>query len=416
MYKLKWRTLFNGEFVLHTHKLGNNGNKQISITSNNTLKNLFLPALGIGLGLTALINGAAPSLILASIPVLANVRTIVPNEKAVPAQVLFTDEYKKKDVKFFYKDVDRIINSLPSDFEENDAIYRGMTLDKFEDLKRILIKGLQVNKSNYNYIYFSKDIETAIDYSTEYDFGHLPIIVKMCSDYYSKLGPVVKYSSDISASDIDEVIVWAELDGKLGWWRAVLDASGKVILQPTDNMEIITTKEKRSEEGITLRTNIDQKYISAKVLFEDEGKNFSIRTDDPSMIPSDFEEEGVLYRGMALNNYEDLKRIFKEGLQGSKTVYGSGKVYFTDVLYTAIGYSLRFEFGDTLVLIKTKKKKKDSEIESSHFFAFKNISSDEITDIMVFATLDGKKGWWRAQLDGKGEVVLTPTDNMKIIE
>ncbi|MCR5504262.1 MAG: hypothetical protein K6E94_01615, partial [Elusimicrobiaceae bacterium] len=205
------------------------------------LQNLLMPAIIGGLGLTMLLNGMPlPALTLASLPLLASTRPITNQTNGISAKVLFTDEYKKKDVKFFYKDVDRIINSLPSDFEGNDAIYRGMTLDKFEDLKRILIKGLQVNKSNYNYIYFSKEIETAIDYAAEYDYGHLPIIVKMRSDYYSKLGPVVKYSSDISASDIDEVIVWAELDGKLGWWRAQLNGKGEVVLQPTDNMQAIT--------------------------------------------------------------------------------------------------------------------------------------------------------------------------------
>lgn len=564
----------------------------------------------------------------------------VNNQNERSAKVLFTEKYKDKGVKFFYKDLESIIERLPSDFEENNAIYRGMTLNKFEDLKRLFVSGLQVNKSNYNYIHFSREIETAIDYSTEYDYGHLPIIIKMHNDYYTKLGPVVKFSANIPASDIDEVIVWAELDGKLGWWKAVLDNKGEVVLHATDNMATVeesskevaapaekqtdfttgniigvltkedtqnmqrifgkdlfalwqdyynklslsqtdgkgtnqevnkitannygqyleeilkassdrentyngvklSTVKKNKKEGYALinqpafdekqkenfyqvlqqiwegtlkpltaqrrqgtnwnaylrkrldaniatiaylfanimpleeksfsavaalvhalyetagikaapikdkralalyaiskdyddytenfrnsfdgnfvnidaNANIQTNAMSAKMLFTQEYKNTPLFLDDPANmynnLPPGFEEEGVFYRGRIFdeNGYEKFTQMFTQGLKGENATHGHGMVFATDLVKMAIyPYSLRTQHGHIPVIVKIKANKDNIPVHAgSNEFTFQNISPEEISEILVWV----QNKWYKAQVSNNGEVVLHATDNIK---
>ncbi len=177
--------------------------------------------------------------------------TSTPKLKGISAEILFTKEYKNKllteeyeQVTFFYYDIEHVMTYLPSDFIENKAIYRGMTLEKYEDLKRIFVKGLELSRSAHDNIFFSRDIKVAIGYSINYNWGHLPVIIKKHRRYYSNVDPnyndfghIVRYFKSIPYKNIDDVLVWAQIDGKLGWWRVSLDENGEVILHPTDNMK-----------------------------------------------------------------------------------------------------------------------------------------------------------------------------------
>ncbi|MBO7604948.1 MAG: hypothetical protein J6S61_00580 [Elusimicrobiaceae bacterium] len=158
--------------------------------------------------------------------------------------------------------------------------------------------------------------------------------------------------------------------------------------------------------------------ISAKFLFTDEYKKYYFSVDDEERmeeyLPSGFEEETVLYRGMTLSNYEDLKNIFIDGLPGSKTINGGGKVCFTSDLKFALDYSLQYEFGYLPIIIKSIKSERNNP--PKYILKFNNFSSKYISDILVWATLDGKKGWWRVSLDANGEVVLQPTDKMITVD
>ncbi|MBO4707433.1 MAG: zeta toxin family protein [Elusimicrobiaceae bacterium] len=248
---------------------GNAGKTWEEVSSSNIVEqknsNKLLPklsgwvlpaAVGIGLLAFSLANPSTAPIALAAVPLLANTQPLGPDQTdndAISAKVLFTDEYKNKNVYFHYRDIEEIIASLPPDFEEENAIYRGMTLKNYKDLMRLFTTGLLVDKSGYNYIHFSRRIEDTIDYSTEYEYGHLPVLIKMYSDY-KMLAPIVKYAKNIPAKDIAEVLVWAELDGKLGWWKAV-SVDGKIVLRPTENMRTVETPAVSATSGEKLSSN-----------------------------------------------------------------------------------------------------------------------------------------------------------------
>ena len=213
----------------------------------------LLPIIGLALFTAALINSitspfamaAMGTGLLASTFPIGGVDNPLANRNGdddgdIPAKVLFTQEYKDKDIYFIWKDMQRVIAALPSGFEGENKIYRGMTLGKYEDLKELFTVGLLGSRTiNGNgEVYFSNNIDTGIGYSTQYAFGHLPVLVKKHQD--NMMRSFISYD-DVAAEDIEEILVWAELNGKLGWWRAVLDNNGEVVLQPTDNMQLVNT-------------------------------------------------------------------------------------------------------------------------------------------------------------------------------
>ena len=257
--------------------------------------------------------------------------------------------------------MNRIIPSLPQDFQEDGYMYRGMAFKNYEDLKTIFTTGLLLSKSTYNNIYFSDDIVTGVDHSIQYNFGHLPVVVKMRGDHGDRQGTTVTFPSDVPAGEIYDVIVWGKIDGKKGWWRASLNNNGEVVLQPTENMETVDAASFKLNSkpdfekyilptmGVALlaatlsntvtapfalatlplfvsteplagnqSTIQSEQGISAKILFTGEYKNKKIRfyrSDIEQVkkhLPSGFEEKEAIYRGMNLSSYTDLQNILKE--------------------------------------------------------------------------------------------------------
>ena len=240
-----WRAQLNnkGEVVLQpTDNMQAITAPKVKSPSNSTPKsyNFLIPAIIGGLGLTMLLSGnIAPTLALASLPLLASTRPIINQNSAIPAKGLFTKEYIESYM--FMDDAEPTTDYLPSDFEEDDVLYRGMTLgvNGYEDLQGILLNGLSGYKTNFGEIYFTSDIETAIDYSTQYNYGHLPILIKSNADADINVRKHIFTFRDVAPENITDVLVWANLGGKIGWWRAQLDDNDEVVLIPTDNMKII---------------------------------------------------------------------------------------------------------------------------------------------------------------------------------
>ncbi|MCR5505028.1 MAG: hypothetical protein K6E94_05725, partial [Elusimicrobiaceae bacterium] len=181
-------------------------------------------------------------------------------QKEIPAQVLFSGEHKT-DLSISQEDSKEIMKYLPSGFLEDNTIYRGMhfSVNSYEDLETVLKVGLLTNKTQgVETIFFSPSVEMAIDYAKRVKEGEIPILVKMPykqpnsrrEEFNSLIdnsgirtappSNEVFFSDDIEADKLTGTLVWAELDGKKGWWKAVVNENGEIILQATDNMQTVT--------------------------------------------------------------------------------------------------------------------------------------------------------------------------------
>ncbi|MCR5504498.1 MAG: zeta toxin family protein, partial [Elusimicrobiaceae bacterium] len=156
------------------------------------------------------------------IPNLAPKAQVKINKDEVSAQLLFSNWYVDKNLHIIINKQGHMYKNLPSDFVKGNFFYRGMNLSSYKDLEDIFTKGLAVNKTKeQDGIYFSGNPEYAVMYAQDFKWGHVPVFLKMAqpSDKHSD---IVESFSDLKAEDIDEVLVWAYMQGKLGWWKAGL--------------------------------------------------------------------------------------------------------------------------------------------------------------------------------------------------
>ena len=132
---------------------------------------------------------------------------------------------------------------LPKDILENkESFYRGMRLGKLDDIKNLLINGLEVNKSNYSgEIYASLQISIPLYYATM-GSENLPVLIQIpatetlrsyapeafpTEDRYAakafQTGEVCIFRRDIPAHFISNVWVFLEVNGKPDWYRVTLE-------------------------------------------------------------------------------------------------------------------------------------------------------------------------------------------------
>lgn len=130
------------------------------------------------------------------------------------------------------------------------AVYRGMKLENIEDLKNILTRGLEINKTQQlNKIYASSSLSVAIYYALPTLWNKwegevqtdLPVLVKIPLTSYllaenapDNLGLRQVFYRDIPADMIEDVMVFLEVDGKPGWYKVILNEE-KLILTPVAN-------------------------------------------------------------------------------------------------------------------------------------------------------------------------------------
>ncbi|WP_428075976.1 MFS transporter, partial [Candidatus Avelusimicrobium luingense] len=127
-----------------------------------------------------------------------------------------------------------------------------------------------------------------------------------------------------------------------------------------------------------------------------------------NLLPEGFVEPGYAYRGMnfhLIKTPEDLRKILENGLRKGDTRYDA--VSFDDNVAQAIRYAQQFaQFGHTPVLIRRP-------VNHTSRLNFADVAPDQISDVLVWVSIDGKAGWWRASLDQNHQVVLTYAKSIK---
>ncbi len=398
------------------------------------------------------------------------------------AKKLFDWDYKDNSFPKIKAAKNKMEELLPQSFKESNFFYKSMVLDigSYRDLQDILKYGLSIYKVKEDGIIKVADkAVNSLPFAKRFQYGVIPVMVKIRPVEQIKKDVLSFFTGDfysqesISAKNIEEVRVYAEIDGKIGWYQAVLDNNGEVVLQSTDDMKTADVSVKQegleiskfflpavtiglsiwslihpelgsfalaagtglglastfpiggsvaSTETKTQTQNPEGESFSADILFTDEykeiAKSVNISEDMLKNLPPGFEEQqGVLYRGMSPLTLEDFEGVPKDGLPGSKVKdpNAEGKVYFTDNVARGIGYSLLY--GDVPILIKTRKKRVGFfDSWGAPIYAYDNFPKEDISDILVWAKLekDGKAAWWKVELDENGKIILKEPGDMTV--
>ena len=263
---------------------------------------------------------------------------------------------------------------LPKDILENkESFYRGMRLGKLDDIKNLLINGLEVNKSNYSgEIYASLQISIPLYYATM-GSENLPVLIQIpatetlrsyapeafpTEDRYAakafQTGEVCIFRRDIPAHFISNVWVFLEVNGKPDWYKVTLEndelvfvpawgemtTGGKAALtDPVPVSQVVTQKPYLAPihwtnfsnkvpmkvflpEHFITETN-DNNLLSASLLKPSQVyQGVANYTQAKLYLPFSVNaEENFLYRGMRLFKIQALKNILVNGLQVGKTQY-----------------------------------------------------------------------------------------------
>ncbi len=108
------------------------------------------------------------------------------------------------------------------------ALYRGLGL-KIADIKDILTKGMGLNKSYYQKLFFSSEAEEAVFYADKEEVL-IPVVVKVNVTPESQLWPSLRLranntytiSQEIPARFISDMVAFLEVNGEGAWYKAVL--------------------------------------------------------------------------------------------------------------------------------------------------------------------------------------------------
>ena len=134
------------------------------------------------------------------------------------------------------------------------AFFRGMQLENIDELKNILLNGLEVSKTHYKAIYTSYIPSVALAYAFPSfeaamynaldDEKVLPVMVKIVADLETFEKAVRDFSAyhtvfqDIPADKIADVMIFLEINGKKDWYKVTLK-EGELVLEevPTKLVE-----------------------------------------------------------------------------------------------------------------------------------------------------------------------------------
>ena len=132
---------------------------------------------------------------------------------------------------------------VPQDFvNQTPSLYRGMAIENLDELKNILVNGLETRKTNFkNKIFTAYDPLTAVLYSQpthRYSVNaNLPVLIKIPITSFLEQYPSEKFATaqafrqNILAGAISDVWVLLEVNQKADWYKVTLE-NGEIVLFP----------------------------------------------------------------------------------------------------------------------------------------------------------------------------------------
>lgn len=315
---------------------------------------------------------------------------------------------------------------------ENAAfLYRGMHITDLQEIADIWAKGLPVGKTGYNSIYMTSNHAVARHYAKVEEGVPLVVAMNKSALAGSSLRPenmgVFYAEKDVPASAISDVFMLLDVNGKPAWHRVMWQ--DKLVFMPLAEQAAFTPQPQTQQIKITNlpgeptvwvenlpSATTPSAPVSARVVERNACEQFLFPPQAGSSamyIPPQLqEEENSLYRGLRLDNLDELKNILHKGLQVNKSSY-SGEIFTTPVLWIALRYALPIEhFGDTVpVVIKLnltpelEKQVSSARVALEHIF-YRDIPASALSSVMLFLEVDGVYNWYEARLHN-GQLVLT---------
>ena len=168
------------------------------------------------------------------------------------------------------------LRELPDELNDHSpALYRGMPLN-LKDIKNLLKKGMELERSSFRQLYFSADIDVALACANEENLL-LPVVVKV------RVTPELEmvrpprlhewdnyvFNGSIPAQHLDAVMVFLDANGTRGWHKVVLE-NDELLFKP------VTSKLFSKEDLVIHRFNESSSVIpnvSLRSLWENFGND-----------------------------------------------------------------------------------------------------------------------------------------------
>ncbi len=358
----------------------------------------------------------------------------IPGTNLIPARTLEPDELRKVLTPRFQ-------TYVPSPFiQAENSVYRGMKLNELSELKKILEHGLKMNKSLYaGKIFASPTYEVAINYAIpriwdrwgDQQLTDLPVMVRISSAGKNKPEPFagqLVFRRDVPADQLADVMIFLEVNGTPGWYRATLNEGEVGLTEVASQYVPVSAGSMPSANSVRVLPSTSSLNAPGEKLrvFSEEKLRAAISNDEEMrlFVPETFvQHEQTLYRGLRLNNTEELYRILTSGMEVAKTKHGM--IYVSPNVSIAMEYMfpsqaewlLGVAEGDKLpVLVKiplTERLEADNPpLKTQEEFGgrrilCKDIPAKMISEVAVYAEIEGVAGWYKVTL-ADGQLVFTP--------
>ena len=341
------------------------------------------------------------------------------------------------------------------------SVYRGMQLNP-KEIKNILINGLETDKGEFlGEVFTSPSVRMALSYAapSPYFFTakgaevQIPVLVKihLTQELLEKVRFVNRgmewiFYQTVPAAYLTDVMVFLEVNGQAEWYKVVLK-NGKMVLSLLESEVMqddffvqpkqIAFTAQTKDLSVSQRIMPSEKPVSATAanlrVLPDEKLRQAISNDDEMRlsVPQTFvQADNTFYRGLRLKNTAELQNILEKGMEVGKTHHDL--IYVSPNVSVAMGYMFPSQTARLLgthegevalpVLVKIpvteRLLEENPPLKPEGEFGGRrvlhnDIPADMITEVAVYAEINGVQGWYQATLEN-GQLVFTPIPIKKI--
>lgn len=350
---------------------------------------------------------------------------------------------------------------------ESSSVYRGITLSNLAELKNVLTNGLEANRGFYSgQVFTTPSLRIALNYAlpSKYDVFaaqkgefKIPVLLNIRLTQQIEqlpsgtMGLSRIFYQNIPSSALTDVMVFLEMGGKPGWYKAELKdgdigfsavQSGQVQVDedffavpvqtaPTDLPNGAQSPARNAFFAKPKETRVNAPGEEFRVL-PDEQLRQAISNDDEMklFIPESFKQEDrTLYRGLRLKNTAELKNILVNGMEINKTHHGV--IYVSPNVSVALGYMFPHQTAQLLgtaedemlpVLIKipvTERLLKENlpgktqEDFGGRRVLYNDVPVDMISEVAVYVEKNGVRGWYKVIWENE-QLVFMPVESKTI--
>lgn len=334
--------------------------------------------------------------------------------------------------------------------QESQSVFRGIKIPNLKALKNMLNQGMEVSKSTYSgQVFTTPSLRIALNYAlpSKYDIFaqqrgevNIPVLIRinlteelLATVPSGKIGLQQVFYGSIPSENVTDIMVFMEVNGKQAWHKAILK-DGEVFFLAVPNQAVSVNDDFFVTPGQTFQTDIqnnvqvfasftaNEKAVSSAAadfsVLPDEQLRAAISNDDEMrlFVPESFvQEDKMLYRGLRLKNTAELQNILQRGMEIDKTHHEM--IYVSPNVSVAMGYMFPSQTARLLgthegeealpVLVKipvterllqeNPPLKPEGEFGGRRVL-YENVPADMITDVAVYAQINGVQGWYRVTL------------------